>query len=1595
LLLLITLITSLFTGCFNKNQDEEIFYYTSFRDVPGLTAEDIEAVEELLSRRDSFSYAMMYSTSAFVDANGEIRGYSALMCEWLTELFGVPFILEHVTWHELLDGLENGSIDFTGTITPTQERRLTYFMTDPIAQRSIMYFRLAGSEPVEDIVKERLPRYALLEGAVSAGNIIKYAIYDFEPVFVAEYIEAYELLVSGEVDALLAENTAEAIFEKFNDIVTTPFFPLLYTPVSMTAQNPELEPIIKVIQRILETGGKRYLDELFDEGYREYSKHSLFSRLSDEEINFIRDNPAIPFGAEYANYPFSFYNTRYGEWQGIAFDVLAEVTELTGMKFEVYNDQHTQFYDLLDMLIEGRIYLITEVIQTPGREGLYIWPENTLTMDRPVLISKVTYPNINMNRVYSARVGLSRGSAYTEFFFTWFPNHENYTIYYSQQATFDALINGEIDLVMNSYSTLLNLINYREMPDYKANILFDYSYPSTFGINREQVILCGIIDKSLALIDTEIISEHWKNRTYDYQLRLMQAQRPWIIGATGLLLCVLILVAMLLVRSRQIGKRMERLVEERTRKLELETATLTTLFDSIPDIIFTKDLNLRFINCNKSFLEYFGKQKSEIIGNTVTGALGFPGEMFGEEKVIGEGKAFEVEELVPRYDGEYRLYETKKIPLVLNGENVGLLGIARDVTKRKEIEQSIAFSYEYAGKLSDALAKITKSPTISFGDLKSAADIIAKEGCSTLEVSGVGLWRLSECESYLECVSHYNNRGEYEVFGDYDLASRRNYDELLRTERLIIMNNPKECEIITYSTGSKGDSNLCAALDAPIRIEGKSVGVVCVEQEANEKYPDKREWLIEEKNFTSSLADLMALAISGSERRKAREEAEIANKSKSSFLANVSHEIRTPMNAILGITEILIQHEKLPADVEEGLLKIYNSCDMLLGIINDILDFSKTEAGKLDIIPAEYTVASLINDAVQLNIMRIESKPIEFVLDIDENIPAKLIGDELRIKQILNNLLSNAFKYTDSGVVGFSVTSKPAPDEKKVVLEFNVKDSGRGMTPEQIEKLFDEYSRFDNNESTVRIEGTGLGLAITQRLINLMDGEIDVTSTYGTGSSFTVRIPQVTVDGEVLGSEVADNLKYFRVNNFAHSKISQVIRDVMPYGKVLVVDDVDTNLYVASGLMKPYELRIDTATSGHEAVEKVNSGKVYDIIFMDHMMPGMDGVETTKKLRESGYSEPIVALSANAVAGQAEIFLNNGFDDFISKPVDVRQLNIILNKFVRDKQPPEVIEAAHRIKTDTTDTYDFLSKVDSELLKSFVKDAHKAISVIKELYNRNEFDSSEADILRFTTHAHGIKSSLWNIGEKELSKEAAKLEHEGREKNTDLIISSIPAFLSELTELSDKIESMQTKTGGSGLNLLSAEVAGLDIKRGVEKYNNDEEVYFNILRSYVASTRSMLDIIEHVSEENLRDYEIKVHGIKGTSRDMFAEEIGAVAAELEKAAKNGDLDYIRENNPAFIESLKEFISRLDTLISGIDAENPRDKKAKPDEDILSNLFEACKMYDMSGADEAMEKLRKYEYEAQEDNELIKWLGDKYDMTKFDDIAEKLSSKLKK
>jgi len=540
------------------------------------------------------------------------------------------------------------------------------------------------------------------------------------------------------------------------------------------------------------------------------------------------------------------------------------------------------------------------------------------------------------------------------------------------------------------------------------------------------------------------------------------------------------------------------------------------------------------------------------------------------------------------------------------------------------------------------------------------------------------------------------------------------------------------------------------------------------------------------------IRDLRELKTMIAEMQKAKI-AEESSKAKSDFLAKMSHEIRTPMNAILGITEIQLQEKSLPIKTKEALERIYNSGDLLLGIINDILDLSKIEAGKMELHITQYDIPSLIHDTVKLNILRYENKPIEFKMIISEKTPLTLRGDELRIKQILNNLFSNAFKYTQEGQIELEISSERQNNNPNCIITFRVSDTGQGMTAEQVKKLGDKFNRF-NLEANRKTEGTGLGMNITMNLIQLMKGSINIDSTPGMGSTFTVRLPQECVDDDVIGNVMAENLMNMNVNNTTKIRNAQITQEFMPYGRVLIVDDVETNLYVARGLLAPYGISVDTAQSGFDAIDKIREGASYDVIFMDHMMPRMDGIEATKIIRDYGYKKSIVALTANALAGQAEIFLKNGFDDYISKPIDIRQLNSVLNKLIRDKQPEEVIKEARKQKNQLYAAGKHNIAVEPQLAEYFTRDAKKAIRILTMICENK--CRREADVSAYIINVHSMKSALANVGENELSDEAAQLEQIGRDNNTELILSSMPAFLEKLKKVVEKFDAEEEESAG-------------------------------------------------------------------------------------------------------------------------------------------------------------------------------------------------------
>ena len=494
------------------------------------------------------------STEAFIDSEGYLSGFTALICEWLTELFEIPFMPGLFEWDELMTGLESGKIDFTGELTPTAERLLTYFMTDPIAGRSVKYMRLIGTPDLAGVAESRLPRCAFLRDTVTYENVRAHLGETVEYIFVDGYEEVYSMMINNEVDFFFDDSTVEAAFDIYGDVIAEDFYPLIYAPVSLTTLNPDNKVIIDIVQKALQHDGLRHLTELYNLGMNQYRQHKFISSLTEEERAYIRDNPVITLAAEYDNYPASFYNAREAQWQGICFDVLAEVEALSGLVFELKSDDHMVWADLLDMLETGEASIISELIRTPEREGRFLWPETPLFIDYYALLSKSEHYKININEVWLYSVGVVEDTAHAELFAQWFYNHSNTVVYSNFAHAFTDLQRGEVDMVMASRNQLLMLTHYEELAGYKTNIVFNYPLVSTLGFNINEYVLCSIVDKAMMLIDTTGIADDWLSRTYDYRQQIAEMRQPWFIGSIIMLLSlvsVLIIVVILIHRGRQ------------------------------------------------------------------------------------------------------------------------------------------------------------------------------------------------------------------------------------------------------------------------------------------------------------------------------------------------------------------------------------------------------------------------------------------------------------------------------------------------------------------------------------------------------------------------------------------------------------------------------------------------------------------------------------------------------------------------------------------------------------------------------------------------------------------------------------------------------------------------------------------------------------------------------------------------------------------------------------------------------------------------------------------------------------------------------------
>jgi len=663
------------------------------------------------------------------------------------------------------------------------------------------------------------------------------------------------------------------------------------------------------------------------------------------------------------------------------------------------------------------------------------------------------------------------------------------------------------------------------------------------------------------------------------------------------------------------------------------------------------------------------------------------------------------------------LFKLTQSTTEMDSAEATIFGAERD-DEIGELARTIASSrktLKYREKLLDAVTQaakilLTASDAEATNAMMASMELIGR----CVDVDRVQIWRNENIGGKLYFVMRYQwlsevGKQKREVPMDFKAA----YHTMPSWFKLFSeggnMNSPVS-KLNPEDVGGLKDFDVASIVNLPLFFGENFVGILSINDCRNE-----RVFTADEMSAFASMGSMFASEFHRMEQEaeiKAAEIAEEANRAKTRFLARMSHELRTPITSVVGVSEINLRRRKtLSPNIQDAFEKINNSGNLLLGIVNDILDFSKIESGKMPLVNAEYEVASLITDATQLHAVYLEHKNILFDMKIDENLPAYLIGDVLRIRQVMNNLISNAFKYTENGRVMLELSYEDSAKDDYINLKISIRDTGIGMTAEQLESLkTSEYARFHEKEGFVH--GTGLGISIVYSLAQLMGAQVDFDSEVGMGTFVNVSIPQKICSLETLGSELAESLQNFESGTWVTAKELKFVPESMPYGKVLVVDDVDANLFVAQGLLAFYDLHIDTCTSGMDAINMIKQGDTYDIIFMDHMMPVLNGTDTMRKLREIGYDRPIVALTANALVGHAEDFMKKGFDDFVSKPINTMRLDEVLRKFVWDEARAGEAGGVEPGIEDFMNTPEVLSKLRSDFARDHKNTFEKIMKAI-------------------------------------------------------------------------------------------------------------------------------------------------------------------------------------------------------------------------------------------------------------------------------------------
>ena len=640
----------------------------------------------------------------------------------------------------------------------------------------------------------------------------------------------------------------------------------------------------------------------------------------------------------------------------------------------------------------------------------------------------------------------------------------------------------------------------------------------------------------------------------------------------------------------------------------------------------------------------------------------------------------------------------------------------------------------------------------------------------------------------------------------------------------------------------------------------------------------------------------------------AKDTAEKANRAKSDFLSSMSHEIRTPLNAIVGFSECIINADNLE-EAKENASDVVSASKTLLEIVNGILDISKIEAGKLELVETDYSTKKIFNDVVKLIQARIGDKPLEFKVSVAEDLPLVLYGDQMNVKKILINLLTNAVKYTDQGFISLDVKCVKNNDICRLII--SVKDTGRGIKQDNIDKLFNKFQRVDEDKNTT-IEGTGLGLAITKQLVEMMNGKIVVNSTYGEGSEFKVAIDQRLSLAKI--EEEKEETDDFNLD--------------LTGKKILIVDDNKLNLKVAQKLLVKYNPTVITAESGFECLNLINSGNTYDLILLDDMMPKMRGSETLIRLKQiPNFNIPVVVLTANAINGMKEQYIKDGFNDYLAKPIEKPELYRVLRKYLGNDMQEITIDNQnkHNKKVLLVDDNKLNITVATNFLKPYDFDIESCLSGIEclNLINQGKiYDLMFIDIMMPNMDGvellHKLKQ-IPNFKTKCVALTADAIEG-AREK---YLSSGFDAYLSkpiDKTLLNDIINNLLKENNSltqsnKSDNIDYLKQNNIDIDKSLELLG-DINTYNDLLKEFMATIKDKVNnLYRYKNNNDLDNYAILVHSLKSDSRYLGFTKLADIALQHELKSKENDLTYLNNNFNLLFNEVKEVVNIISKYLN--------------------------------------------------------------------------------